>query len=242
MPDHRQSAVPPSVGPSIAAVIFDLDGVIVDSEIWWDEVRQAFAAEHGRPWTVDDRHAVMGANSRQWSETMRQRLALDLPAETIERAIVDGVIERYRREGAPAIDGAVETVRRVAVRLPVALASSSHPAVIDAALAATGLQDTFGVVVSSDEVSHGKPAPDVFLEAARRLGIEPDRCLVVEDSLNGLRAGRAAGMTTVLVPNHSVPPAAGAEDHADLVLDRLADLDPATIVVPPAPRETPEAR
>jgi HAD superfamily hydrolase (TIGR01509 family) len=187
---------------SIAGVIFDLDGVIVDLEIWWDEVRQAFAADHDRSWTVDDRHAVMGANSRQWSETMRRRLELDLPAETIERAIVDGVIARYRREGAPTIDGAVEAVRRIAAALPVALASSSHPAVIAAALAATDLEDTFQVVVSSDEVSHGKPAPDVFLEAARRLGSSPAGGLVVEDSLNGLKAGRAAGMTTVLVLNH----------------------------------------
>jgi beta-phosphoglucomutase-like phosphatase (HAD superfamily) len=113
--------------------------------------------------------------------------------------------------------------------------------VIAAALAATGLADTFRVVVSSDEVSHGKPAPDVFLEAARRLGIEPRRTLVVEDSLNGLKAGRAAGMTTVLVPNHSVPPAPGADDHADVVLDRLADLDPQAVERPPSPGETPEA-
>jgi len=242
LPDDPDHAAPPSGRRSITGVIFDLDGVIVDSEIWWDEVRKAFAADHGRSWTVDDRHAVMGANSRQWSETMRRRLELDLPAETIERAIVDGVIARYRREGAPTIDGAVEAVRRVAATLPVALASSSHPAVIAAALAATGLEDMFRVVVSSDEVSHGKPAPDVFLEAARRLGVEPRRTLVVEDSLNGLKAGRAAGMTTVLVPNHSVPPAAGAEDHADVVLDRLADLDPRAIELTASPRKTAEAR
>ena len=242
MPDDPDLAASPSGRRSIAGVIFDLDGVIVDSEIWWDEVRQAFAADHGRRWTVDDRHAVMGANSRQWSETMRRRLELDLPAETIERAIVDGVIARYRREGAPAIDGAVDAVRQIAATLPVALASSSHPAVIAAALAATGLEDAFRVVVSSDEVSHGKPAPDVFLEAARRLGVEPRRTLVVEDSLNGLKAGRAAGMTTVLVPNRSVPPAPGAEDQADVVLDRLADLDPQAIELATSPRGTPEPR
>ena len=215
----------------IEAVIFDLDGVIVDSEIWWDEVRHAFARDHGRRWTHDDRHAVMGANSRQWSATMRERLALELPAEDIERAIVDGVVERYRREGAPSIDGAVDAVRRIAARWPSALASSSHREVIDATLVATGLADAFRVIVSSDEVSHGKPAPDVFLEAARRLGAAPTATLVVEDSLNGVKAARAAGMTVVLVPNHSVPPARGAADLADLVLDRLADLDPAAIPV-----------
>lgn len=172
----------------------------------------------------------MGANSRAWSRIMRERLALDLSDGDIERAIVDGVVARYRREGAPGIDGAVEAVRRIAADRPVAVASSAHRAVIDAALAATGLAEVFAVVVSSDQVAHGKPAPDVYLETARRLGVEPVRCLVVEDSYNGVRAARAAGMTVVLVPNASVPPAPGTREAADLVLDRLADLDPAAVV------------
>jgi HAD superfamily hydrolase (TIGR01509 family) len=212
-------------------VIFDLDGVIVDSEIWWDEVRQDFAKGHGRGWTEDDRAAVMGANSAAWSRIMRDRLRLDLPDADIERVIVDAVVARYRDEGAPVIPGAVETVRRIAASRPVAIASSAHPAVIAAALDATGLAGTFPVVVSSDEVAHGKPAPDVYLEAARRLGVDPSACLVVEDSINGVRAARAAGMTVVLVPNASVPPAPGAAEAADLVLDRLADLDSAAIPV-----------
>jgi HAD superfamily hydrolase (TIGR01509 family) len=192
-------------------------------------VRAAFAASHGRTWTEDDRRAVMGANSRQWSETMRQRMDLDMTREQVEDAIVNAMVERYAREGAPAIDGAVATVRRVAANWPLALASSSHRRVIDAALAGTGLADAFHAVVSSDEVERGKPAPDVFLEAARRLAAEPGEVLVVEDSLNGLKAGRAAGMTTVLVPNQSVPPATGAEEVADVVLERISELDPAAI-------------
>ena len=169
-----------------------------------------FARAHGRAWTLDDRHAVMGANSRQWSrDDARAAATSTCRREAIEAAIVDGVVERYDREGAPTIDGAVDAVRRIAARWPTALASSSHRRVIDAALAATGLTDAFRAVVSSDEVAHGKPAPDVFLEAARRLGADPPTTLVVEDSLNGLQAGRAAGMTTVLVPNRSVPPARG---------------------------------
>jgi HAD superfamily hydrolase (TIGR01509 family) len=221
--------VPPVTAARIESVIFDLDGVIVDSEIWWDEVRRDFARDHGRVWTLEDRHAVMGANSRQWSATMRERLGLDLDAAEIERAVVDGVVDRYRREGPPAIPGAVDAVRRIAGRWPSALASSSHRRVIDAALAATGLGAVFRAIVSSDEVAHGKPEPDVFLEAARRLGADPASTLVVEDSLNGVRAAQAAGMTTVLVPNASVPPAPGSEDHADLVVERLADLDPAAV-------------
>lgn len=210
-------------------MIFDLDGVLVDSEIWWDEVRQAYALGCGRTWDRDDQAAVMGANSRAWSRIMRDRLGLDLPPEQIERAIVDGVVERYERDGAPVIDGAVEAARRIAADRPVAVASSAHHDVIAAALAATGLSTVFDIVVSSDEVAHGKPAPDVYLEAARRLGVAPATCLVVEDSRNGVLAARAAGMTVVLVPNEAVPPAPGTHGLADVVLDRLADLDPAAI-------------
>ena len=177
----------------------------------------------------------MGSNSRQWSETMRTRLGLELDAPTIETAIVDGMVERYEREGAPTIDGAVEAVRRTAARWPTALASSSHSRAISAALQMTGLADAFRVVISSDEVAHGKPAPDVFLEAARRLGVEPAAVLVVEDSYNGLRAARAAGMTTVLVPNHSIPPADGADAFADMTLASLRDLDPAALPVRAGP-------
>ena len=213
----------------ISCVIFDLDGVLVDSEIWWDEVRARFAADHGRAWTAADQAAVMGANSAAWARIMRERLDLEMTDADIERAIVDGVVERYRLEGAPRIDGAVEAVRRIAAELPVAVASSAHRAVIDAALEATGLAETFTVVVSSDEVDHGKPEPDVYLEAARRLGCDPAACLVVEDSMNGVRAARAAGMTVVLVPNDSVPPAPGTAALADLVLERLADLDPSAV-------------
>lgn len=202
----------------------------MDSEIWWDEVRQAFAAAHDRTWGPDDQAAVMGANSAAWARTMRDRLRLDLDAAAIEDAIVGGVVDRYRREGPPIIDGAVAAVRRIAAAHPVAVASSAHRAVIDAALDAIGLADRFAVVVSSDEVAHGKPAPDVYLEAARRLGVDPGTCLVVEDSRNGVVAARAAGMTVVLVPNESVPAAPGTHELADVVLERLADLEPATIV------------
>lgn len=195
-------------------------------------MRTAFAASHGRDWTLDDRAAVMGANSAAWARIMRDRLQLDVPEARIEREIVDGVVERYRREGAPLIPGAIEAVQRIAESWPVAVASSAHAEVISAALAATGLSDVFAVVVSSDQVAHGKPAPDVYLEAARRLGVEPTACLVVEDSNNGVRAGKAAGMTVVLVPNRSVPPAAGTGDLADMVIASITELDPASIGAP----------
>lgn len=190
----------------------------------------AFAAGHGRTWGEADQAAVMGANSAGWSKTMRERLDLDLSEAEIIDAIVDGVVQRYRREGPPLIPGTVEAVQRIAAGRPVAVASSAHRAVIDVALELTGLDGVIGVVVASDEVAHGKPAPDVYLEAARQLGVPPAACLVVEDSHNGVRAAVAAGMTVVLVPNESVPPAPGTHELADVVLDRLADLDPAAVI------------
>jgi beta-phosphoglucomutase-like phosphatase (HAD superfamily) len=213
----------------VAAVIFDLDGVIVDSEIWWHEERAAWAAGRGLRWTEADTRAVMGANSRGWARIMCERLGLSEADEPAILAVVVGrVIDRYRH-GAPLIDGAVDAVRRIAARWPVAVASSAHRGVIDAALEASGLQDEIPVIVSSDEVARGKPEPDVYLEAARRLGVPPPACLVVEDSINGVRAGVAAGMTVVLVPNASVPPAPGAAELAHHLLPRLRDLDPGRI-------------
>ena len=209
------------------AVLFDLDGVLTDSEPWWDDVRIQFARAHDRPWTHDDQHAVMGANSAEWAATMQSRLRLDhIPVDVIEDAIVDGMVERYRTRASPVIAGAPEAVRRIAASRPVAIASSSHRRVIDAAVDALGLHGVFGAVVSSDDVPSGKPAPDVYLRAARLLGVLATRCLIVEDSLNGVRAGIAAGAFVVLVPNPSVPPAGDARERADLVLERLADLDP----------------
>ena len=217
-------------GRPFAAVIFDLDGVLVDAEIWWDEVRIAFARRHGRRWTAEDRAAIMGANSHGWSSRMRERLHLDeLDREQIEREVVEAMVDRYRSAGAPRIPGAVETVERVSRDHRVAVASSGHRDVIGAALGSLGIGSLFGAVVSSDEVAVGKPAPDVYLLTADRLGVEPGACLVVEDSLNGVLAGRAAGMIVALVPNEAIPPAPGAREAASLVLDRIAELDPAAI-------------
>jgi HAD superfamily hydrolase (TIGR01509 family) len=209
------------------AVIFDLDGVLVDAEVWWDEVRLAWAGQLGRSWTAADQAAVMGANSLGWARIMRQRLDLDLSPEQIVDDIVGAMVQRYATHGAPLIPGAVAAVRRLAeAGVPIAVASSSHRLVIDAALDSLGIAGLFRVVVASDEVAHGKPAPDVYLLAARELGVDPSSCLVVEDSLNGVLAARAAGMTVALVPNAAVPPAAGAREAASMILDSLAELNP----------------
>lgn len=237
LPDATLARMGPSsdqrAATTVSAVIFDLDGVIVDSEIWWHEERVKWAAAIGLTWSPDDSRAVMGANSRAWSRIMRERMGLPAGQDSaIEADIVGRVVRRYTT-GAPGIDGAVEAVRRIAAAWPVAIASSAHRDVITATLRATGLADTISLSVSSDEVEHGKPEPDVYLEAARLLGVEANRCLVVEDSINGIRSALAAGMTVVLVPNHSVPPAPEAAELAHYVLDRLTDLDPAAMAIRP---------
>jgi HAD superfamily hydrolase (TIGR01509 family) len=208
----------------VEAVVFDLDGVLVDSEIWWDEVRIEFAAGLGRLWTASDRAAIMGSNTRQWRSRMRNRLQLEVPEEEIERVVIDGMLERYARLGPPAIEGAVEAVHELARSYPLAVASSAPLRIIEAALDGLGVRRLFRTIASSDEVPAGKPAPDVYLLAAHRLGVRPEACLVVEDSLNGVLAARAAGMHVVLVPNVSIPPAPGARESAHRVLARLADL------------------
>lgn len=209
------------------AVLFDMDGVLVDSEPWWNEVRIAFARSHGLAWTHEDQALCMGGNSPEWAQVMQDRLGLhELPVDAILEQVVAGVVDMYAANPAPIIGDAPAQVRRIAREWPVAIASSSHRDVIAAAVAALGLADDMGAIVSSDEVAAGKPAPDVYLLAASRLGAEPGRCLVVEDSINGVRAGRAAGMTVVLVPNHSVPAPAEAHEIADHVVPSLAALDP----------------
>lgn len=209
------------------AVLFDMDGVLVDSEPWWNEVRISFAHEHGRLWTHDDQAACMGGNSREWAEIMQARLGVaDLTVDEILEAVVAGVVARYRTNPAPIIGDAPAQVRRIAATRPVAIASSSHRDIIDAAMEALGLRDVLGAIVSSDDVPCGKPEPHVYLLAAERLGATPGRCLVVEDSINGVRAGKAAGMTVALVPNASVPPGGNACEIADAIVATLAELDP----------------
>ncbi len=228
---------PPSAGSQpkgapfrgIEAVVFDLDGVLVDTEVWWDEVRIAFAAGVGRHWTEDDRAAIMGSNTREWRSRMKRRLNVDMPEQEIERAVIGGMLERYARQGPPAIEGAVEAVRRLARTYPLAVASSAPPEVIETALTGLGVRALFRALASSDEVAAGKPAPDVYLLAADRVGVGAAGCLVVEDSLNGVLAARAAGMRVVLIPNTSIPPAPGALEAADFALERLADLEPSRL-------------
>lgn len=204
-------------------MVFDLDGVLLDSERLWDQARRQVVAEHEGRWRADATAAMLGMSSVEWSTYMRDTLAVDLAPDQIADLVVANLLERYRH-GLPLIPGAVAAVERIGRRWPLALASSAGRQVIDTVLAVAGLQHEFRVTVSSEEVPRGKPAPDVYLEAARRLGQLPPACAAVEDSANGIRSALAAGMRVVAVPNREYPPPASVLARAQLALDSLADL------------------
>ena len=207
----------------IEAVIFDLDGVIVDSEQVWDDVREQLARERGGRWHDRAQADMMGMSSPEWSRYMHEEIGLEESPAEINDEVVRRLLARYRAD-LPLIDGAVEAVRRLAADMPLAVASSSNRPVIDTVLERAGLTALFAATVSSEEVERGKPAPDVYLEATRRLGQEPSRCAAVEDSSNGLRSAAAAGLRVVAIPNRHYPPAAEALALAHVVVGTLDEL------------------
>jgi HAD superfamily hydrolase (TIGR01509 family) len=212
----------------IDAVVFDLDGVIVDSEHVWDDVRQELAEERGGRWHDEASRDMMGMSSPEWSRYMHDVIGLEESAEEINAEVVRRMEEVYRTK-LPLIPGAVEAVERLGDRWPLGLASSSNRELIDFVLEVSGLGRLFQATVSSEEVSRGKPAPDVFLEAARRLAVPAERCAAVEDSENGIRSAKAAGMRTIAIPNPRFPPAEDALAEADVVLDSIRFLRPEVV-------------
>jgi HAD superfamily hydrolase (TIGR01509 family) len=206
----------------IGAVVFDLDGVLIDSEQVWDAVREALAHECGGRWTERAQRDMMGMSSPEWSRYMHETVGLAESPEEINRLVVERMLERYA-DGPPWLPGALEAVRRTAAAFTLGLASSSNRELIDRVLEAGGIAGLFGATVSSEEVARGKPAPDVYLEVAQRLGLPPEQCVAVEDSHNGIHAAKAAGMTCVAIPNRHFPPGEAVAE-ADLVLDSLDEL------------------
>jgi HAD superfamily hydrolase (TIGR01509 family) len=205
------------------AVVFDLDGVIVDSEQVWDDVREAYTRESGGTYTEQAARDMMGMSSLEWSRYMAEALGVPGTPEEINAAIVERMLGRYG-EAPPLIPGAVDAVRRLSARWPLAIASSSNPELIDVVVRASGLADVFAIAVSSQELPRGKPAPDVYLEAARRLGVDPRQCGAVEDSHNGILSAKDAGMFVVAVPNPHFPPHDDALGEADVVLRSIDEL------------------
>ena len=212
----------------IDAVVFDLDGVVVDTEQVWDEVREQLVRERGGRWRDDAQAAMMGMSSPEWSRYMHEKLELAEPPEEINDEVVRRMLARYR-EDLPLIDGAVAAVGRLAAKFTLGVASSSNRPLIGAVLERAGIADLFAAVVSSEEVARGKPAPDVYLEAARRLGVSAERCAAIEDSANGIRSAHAAGMRVLAVPNAHYPPAPDALALADVVLASLDELTVAAL-------------
>jgi len=219
----------------VEAVVFDLDGLLLESEQEWSAAKREFTAERGGTWTEAAEHEMLGMSSTEWSRYMRDELALPLEPEEISAAVVAILMRRYR-DGLPLLPEADGAVRRIAALWPLGLASSSNREIIDLVLEVSGWAQLFRVTVSSEEVARGKPAPDVYLEAAHRLGGRPDRCVAVEDSSAGIGSAHAAGLAVVAIPNRTYPPDPDVLDQADLVLESLAELDGQAIKQAAAPR------
>jgi HAD superfamily hydrolase (TIGR01509 family) len=211
-----------------AAIVFDLDGVLVDSEQRWNGAKQALVQETGGRWRDEAPSVMMGMSSHEWAAYLRNELAVPMEVDAISRDVVQRMEAGYRQE-LPMLPGASEAVRALAARWPLGLASSANREVIDLVLELADFGDAFQVTVSSEEVDRGKPAPDVYLAVARRLGVEPSGCIAVEDSSNGLRSAAAAGMTVIAVPNPHYPPADDALSVAAVAVGTVGEVTPALV-------------
>jgi HAD superfamily hydrolase (TIGR01509 family) len=209
--------------PVIEAVAFDLDGVLIDSEPVWDEIRQGLAAAAGLEWPVAATRAMQGMSTREWSTYLAETIGLPGSPTELAVEVIDAVAARYAAH-LPLLPGAIDAVERMAAAWPVALASSAPRRLIDTVLAATGLGDAFMTTISTEQVSAGKPAPDVYLAAIERLGADAARSVAIEDSTNGLRSAAAAGLRVVAVPQASFPPAPDALALASAVAANLSEV------------------
>jgi HAD superfamily hydrolase (TIGR01509 family) len=207
----------------IEAVVFDLDGVLIDSEPVWEQVRRSVVAAHGGHWDADTQDRLMGMNTGEWSRYMSEDLGVRLSPAEVASTVVAAMAGRYH-EHLPLMPGAVEAVTRLASRWPLGLASSAPRSLIETVLEAASLRTFFKAVLSTEEVPRGKPAPDVYLSVASLLGKAPTACAAVEDSSNGLRSAAAAGYTVIAVPQPKYPPAPAALSAARLVLPDLSGL------------------
>jgi len=216
------------VGGVIEAVVFDVDGVLIDSEPVWERVRRGFVADRGGRWPDDAQDRMMGMSTAEWSRYISEDFGVALAPGQVAERVVAAMTAEYR-EHLPLLPGAVEAVRALSGRWRLAVASSAPKSLIEAVLDASGLRACFAAAVSSEEVDRGKPFPDVYLEATARLGVPPERCAAVEDSSNGLRSAAAAGLTVIAVPRPEYPPSPDALGQARVVLGSLTELTPAVL-------------
>jgi HAD superfamily hydrolase (TIGR01509 family) len=211
------------VSGGIRAVVFDLDGVIIDTEEVWEDVRRGYVAEFGKQFRPDSQDRMMGMSTPEWSRHLAEDVGVPRSPEQVAADVLVRMAQRYR-DALPLIPGSVEAVRRLGSRFTLGLASSSARILIDQVLATADLAGAFQVTLSTEEVPRGKPAPDVYLAAVEKLGLTPAVCAAVEDSSNGLRAAGAAGLAVVAVPHGVYPPAADALAMASLVINDLSEL------------------
>jgi HAD superfamily hydrolase (TIGR01509 family) len=209
-------------------VAFDLDGVLIDSEPVWEEVRRGLVAERGGRWPPDAQARLMGMSTAEWSRYLSEELGVGLPPEQVASTVIGEMAARYA-ERLPLMPDADGAVRRLAARWPLGLASSSPRRLIDAVLAAAGWEDLFLATVSTEETARGKPAPDVYEAVAAGLGVPGRACAAVEDSSNGLRSAASAGLVVIAIPHPRYPPDPDALSGAALVLTSLEDLTVATV-------------
>jgi len=207
----------------IRAVVFDLDGVLIDSEPVWEQVRRGLVAERGGHWAHDAQRRLMGMSTPEWARYLSDDLGVDLPPDEVATQVIDRMAARYS-EHVPFLDGAADAVHRMGARWPLAVASSSPPRLIDTVLRAAGLRACFSVVMSTEQVARGKPAPDIYLAVTAELGCAPPDCAAIEDSSNGLRSAAGAGLRVIAVPQPRYPPDPDALAQASLVLPSLAGL------------------
>ncbi len=212
----------------IEAVIFDMDGVIVDSEEYWWQSRVEFAQKRGKVWSFDDQRTAMGRSTIEWARVMQERLQLDLSLEAIMQEVIAGVNARLEAR-LPVLPGAVEAAQASAAAYPVALASGSPTSVIKEVMRLTGLDQVFRITVYGDDMQHGKPDPEIYLTTAQKLGIDPARCVGIEDSGNGLRALHAAGMHAIAVPSPGFPLSDDMVALADVTLNSLTEFSIETV-------------
>jgi len=209
----------------IEAVIFDLDGVLIDSEPVWEEVRRQVVAEHGGQWATDTQQRLMGMSTGEWASYLSTGLGVKLPPDQVAELVITQMQDRYRAH-LPLMPGAVTAVRQLAAHWPLGLASSAPLTLIDTVLNASALKPCFAATMSTEQVKAGKPAPDIYLAVAAKLGRDPANCAAVEDSANGLRSAAAAGCQVIAVPHPRYPPGPDALALARVVLTSLTELTP----------------
>ncbi|QXJ22863.1 HAD family phosphatase [Actinomadura graeca] len=194
---------------SAQAIVFDLDGVLIDSEPVWEEVRRGYVADHGGEWPPGTQERLMGMSTAEWADHIATDLVAGVTADEVAYEVIDQMSQRYAG-GPPVLPGAEDAVRRMARYRPLGLASSSPRALIDLVLGTLGVDGLFRATVSTEEVDSGKPAPDGYLAVAAQLEVPAPGCVAIEDSANGLRSAHAARMRVIAVPRPSHPPAPDA--------------------------------